>query len=93
MNNLTLHVKRKWFQQIQAGTKAHEYRLYNNYWRNRLEGKTFDQLTICLGYPDKDDAARRITLPWRGYEIQNVKCEEWDNIPQTVFAIRLHAAQ
>ena len=87
--DLTLPLKKKWFDQIKAGTKLFEYRIYNDFWRSRLVGKTFDNIVFTLGYPKKDDLERRIIKPWMGYEIQTVQCEEWDNEPQKVFAIKV----
>lgn len=86
---LILPLKRKWFEQIKAGTKPEEYRLDNDYWRKRLVGKTFDCVILTLGYPKRDDHERRIVLPWRGYTMKTIQSEEWGNIPQRVFAIKL----
>ena len=88
--NLILPVKRKWFEQIKAGIKHEEYRLHNDYWHSRLNGKVFDQVIITLGYPSRDDAERRIVFPWNGYVIKTITSEEWNNEPKTVFAIKLN---
>jgi len=87
--NLILPVKRKWFEQIKAGTKVEEFRLFNDYWRKRLEGKVFDQVIITLGYPKRDDNEKRLSFPWKGYIIKIIKSEEWENQPKRVFAIKL----
>jgi len=87
--NLILPVKKQWFQQIRDGKKTEEYRLYNDYWKTRLLGKTFDKVIITLGYPKREDTGRRIELPWRGFTIKEITHEEWDKIPQIVFAIKL----
>lgn len=87
--DLYLPVKGRWFLDIQNGIKPFEYRLYNDYWCRRLIGKTFDRIVITHGYPKRDDMSRRIIKPWADYEIQTVVSEEWDNIPQTCFAIRI----
>lgn len=89
MSDLTLRVEQKWFEQIKAGTKMFEYRLYNDYWIPRIEGKTFDRVVIIWGYPSKDKQDRYLYFPWRGYEITQVTSEQWDNVEETVFAIRL----
>lgn len=89
MANLTLPLKRKWFEQIKAGFKTEEYRLDNSHWRKRIEGKEFEKVIVTLGYPSRDNLARRIEFPWNGYEIKTITSEEWGNKPQRVFAIKL----
>lgn len=89
MSTLILPVKRKWFDLIKAGKKSEEYRLYNDYWKSRLIGKTFDKVVITLGYPSKDNTERRLVFPWRGYRITTIKSEEWLNEPNRVFAIKV----
>ncbi len=89
VEQLVLPVKRKWFTQIKDGTKTEEYRLVNDYWSKRLVNKTFGKVVITLGYPKRDDISRRIELPWRGYYKRTIISEEWNNISQEVFAIRL----
>ena len=87
--DLILPLKRKWFEQIKSESKPFEYRLNNAYWQKRLIGKTYRNVIFTLGYPKRDDHARRIVKPWAGYEMQTVISEEWDNIPQDCFAIRV----
>lgn len=33
---LIFHLKKKWFDKIKAGEKTHEYRIYNEYWKQRI---------------------------------------------------------
>lgn len=33
---LIFHLKKKWFNLIKEGKKAHEYRICNDYWLNRI---------------------------------------------------------
>lgn len=87
--DLVLPLKRKWFEAIKAGEKVEEYRLANDYWCRRLEGKGFDRVILTLGYPRRDDHSRRIIRPWRGYQMKTIVSEEWGNVPKMVFAIRL----
>lgn len=89
MSDLVLAVKRCYFDQIKAGVKLYEYRLYNAFWRKRLEGKTFDRVIITLGYPRKDDDSRRITFPWNGYDIIQRTHEHFGADEVKVFAIKL----
>lgn len=90
VKTLILPVKRQWFDLIKSGKKTEEYRLHNDYWRNRLTGKTFSKVIITLGYPKREDKERRIEFPWRGYRVTTIKSEEWDNEKKVVFAIKLH---
>lgn len=87
--DLVLPLKRKWFEQIRQGIKPFEYRLKNNYWKKRLEGKHYNNVIFTLGYPRRDDETKRIKKPFAGYEIQTVICEEWGSEPQEVYAIRV----
>ena len=89
MTALLLPLKRQYFEQIKTGTKTEEYRLYNDYWRKRIEGKAFDHITVTLGYPKKADTKRRIVRPWRGYEIKTIQHPEFGDKPVQVFAIRV----
>ena len=87
MKTLVLPLKKKWFLAIREGRKPFEFRLRNQYWRSRLEGRHYDRVVFTLGYPRRDDHSRRIEVPYRGYEIQTVVSEEWANEPKEVFAI------
>jgi hypothetical protein len=87
--NLQLALKAEYFRQIKAGTKTEEYRLYNDYWRKRLQGRTYDTLTLTLGYPTKYDDSRRLTLPYRGYTIKTINHQHFGSKAVKVFAIAL----
>ena len=89
MKNLTLAVKKEWFEQIKNGTKKIEYRLYNEYWIKRLVGKQFDKIIITLGYPKKDDKQKRLEFKWLGYKVEKVCHKEWDYKYKKVFVIKL----
>ena len=67
MTTLTLALNGVYFDQIKAGTKAFEYRLRTPYWTKRLSNGPFRRIVLTRGYPARDDEARRITLPWRGF--------------------------
>jgi hypothetical protein len=58
-----------------------------DYWRKRLEGRTYDRIVLTRGYPKADDAARRLTLAWRGYEVQTITHPHFGLEPVQVFAI------
>ena len=88
---LLLPLKRKWWDQIKSGTKVEEFRLANAYWTKRLEGRTYDEVILTLGYPTRDDLSRRIVLPWRGVTRKRVVSDEWQGSEREVFAIRLTA--
>lgn len=44
---------------------------------------------VTLGYPPKNDKWRRIVKPWLGYQIKTIVSEEWYNVPQNCFAIKV----
>ena len=87
MKTLTLPLKAIYFDQIAAGTKPEEFRLATPYWRKRLEGRTYDQIVLTKGYPPAGDAARRMTLPWRGCRLTTIQHEHFGPEPVEVFAI------
>lgn len=91
MADLRLAVKREYFEQIKKGEKAVEYRLYNDYWRNRLFDKNYDTVTITLGYPKSDDTDRMLVFPFRGGYITTIIHKHFGENPVAVFAIRLGA--
>ena len=89
MQTLTLPLCNEYFNQIQDGTKRVEYRLYNAFWRKRIEGKTFDTVTLMSGYPREDDTSRRIVRPWKGYTVKTITHPHFGNVPTKVFVIDL----
>lgn len=84
---LIIPVKGIYFDQIKAGIKPREYRLMTDYWRKRLEGRAYDRIVLTRGYPPANDLARRLTLPWRGYEVQTITHPHFGPDPVQVFAI------
>jgi hypothetical protein len=90
---LTLNLKGEYFNQIKAGTKTEEYRLLKPFWRRRLEGRQYDEVHICLGYPAKDDAEKRIIRPWQGYTVKTIIHPHFGNDPVEVYAIKVAAAE
>lgn len=86
---LTLSLKREYFEAIKDGSKLEEFRERNDFWKKRIEGKTFSKIVLTLGYPKSDDFSRRIELPWRGYRVCNLKHPHFGDQELEVFAIRL----
>jgi hypothetical protein len=86
MADLTLHVKREYFEQMRDGSKTEEFRLCTLFWKNRLE-KYYDNVVICLGYPKKDDHSKRIVRKWRGSVIKTITHKHFGSNPVAVYAI------
>lgn len=87
--DLVLPLKAEYFNAIKAGTKPEEFRLRTPFWRKRLEGKIFDRIVLTLGYPKRDDAQRRIILPWRGMRETTITHPHFGADPVRVYAIRV----
>lgn len=90
MTMLPLPLRGEYFDDIQAGAKGEEYRLCTPYWRRRLEGRSFDGIELMRGYPRRDDSARRLSRPWRGYTIKTITHPHFGPAPVQVFAIRVN---
>lgn len=73
---LTLHLKERYFFDIDQGIKIEEYRQATHYWRQRLQGKTFDVIEVCRCYPQRGDTDNRIWFCFDGYKLVLMK---WDN--------------
>lgn len=89
MTNLILPLRAEFFNAIKAGTKLEEFRRRNRYWRQRIEGKTFDRVVLTLGYPASDDHERRLVLPWRGVRVTTIEHRLFGPEPVEVFAIQV----
>ena len=89
MRTLTLPLKREYFEAIRDGSKTEEYRLCNEYWTKRLPSPFgfYDRIVLTLGYPARDDHARRIVRPWQGYTIKTITHPHFGATPVSVFAI------
>lgn len=85
--DLVLPLKAEYFHQIREGSKVEEYRLYNAFWRKRLEGKTFDRIVLTLGYPSRHAKDRRLIKPWKGYTVKTIEHPHFGDYPVEVFAI------
>lgn len=86
---LIISVNGVYFDQMRAGTKTEEYRLVTPHWSKRLVGRTYDRLTLTRGYPSREDASRRLTVPYRGYEVKTITHPHFGPDPVEVFAIRV----
>ena len=86
---LTLNLKGEYFDAIRDGSKTEEYRQCKSFWRKRIEGKTFDCIVVCRGYPPRGPSANRMTFPWCGYEIKTITHPNFGDDPVEVFAIRV----
>lgn len=87
MKTLCLPLKREYFEAIRGGSKQEEFRLCTPYWRKRLEGIAYQQIVLTLGYPARDNHARRLVLPWRGYVVKTIIHPHFGPDPVEVFAI------
>lgn len=88
---LTLHLKKKWWDQIKAGTKTEELRQATAYNVKLIGHGQFDIVAVLLGYPKKTDASRHLQFYWRGYTMRTVIHEEFGAFPREVLAIDLSA--
>ena len=58
---LTFNLKKEWFEKIKSGEKTHEYRIYNDYWGNRLLYKKLPcRCVFACGYPKKEDTTKKL---------------------------------
>ncbi|ELA6641059.1 ASCH domain-containing protein [Vibrio alginolyticus] len=97
MNNLkslVLNVNKRWFEEVKAGTKHKEYRVFNDYWKKRLlhaDGtpKQFKDIQYKLGYPKSGDTSKTLTFAWRGFDIETIIHPHFNNEPVKVFGIHL----
>ena len=87
MRTLTLPLKGEYFDAIKGGTKREEYRLATPYWRKRLADRSFDRIELTRGYPKREDASRRLVLPWKGYRMATITHPHFGPEPVEVFAI------
>ncbi len=87
--NLTLNLKREYFEQIASGEKIEEFRLATPYWKKRLENRDYEKIVLCLGYPKRGDMSQRIVREWRGAEKKFITHPHFGQDPVEVFAINV----
>lgn len=86
---LTIALRQEYFDQVVSGTKLDEFRLTTPYWEKRLANASYERLVLTLGYPAKDDAARRREFAWDGFKRITMQHPLFGPEPVEVFAISL----
>lgn len=89
--NLTIPVNGIYFDQIKAGTKLEEYRLVKDSWTKRLVGRVYEHVIMTRGYPARDDHAKRLVIPWRGFTVKTITHPHFGPDPVEVYAIDVSA--
>ena len=84
---LTLHLKNEYFNQIKAGTKREEYRLFKDYWKKRIHHNDFEFILLLCGYPKANDHAKRLVCHYTGHEVKDIIHPEFGENPVRVFAL------
>lgn len=92
MTTLHLPLKSEYFEAIRDGTKPEEFRLCTPHWAMRLEGRTYDEIVLTLGYPARDDHDRRLVRPWRGFTTKTITHPHFGTEPVQVYAIDVRAS-
>ena len=92
MSDLHLNVKQIYFDEHKAGNKPYEFRLFNEYWKKKLIGRSYVKIFYKAGYPARDDAERIIVLPYNGYIVTTRTHPHFGSDPVKVFAIALYEA-
>lgn len=87
---LTLHLKREYFEQIERGEKEFEFRLKTPYWRKHLIDRNYKTIRLVCGYPKRGEKSREIILRYRGWLPKIIKHPEFGKKPVRVFAIHVH---
>lgn len=89
MKVLYLPLKGEYFDAIKAGDKPFEYRLVTDYWRQRIEGRTYDRVVLTRGYPSGGGIGgiTRLTRPWRVPEVETITHPHFGPDPVEVYAI------
>lgn len=84
---LHLALKAEYFDAIRDGTKPDEFRLRTEYWRKRLEGRTYDAIVLTKGYPATGEVHRRLERPWRGFRLDTITHPHFGPDPVEIYAI------
>jgi len=91
MNKKILHlnVNGEYFDDVKSGIKGEEYRLFNDYWSKRLEGREYDEIHYKKGYPKNGDMSKTLIFPYNGYTVKTITHKHFGQEPVRVFAILL----
>ena len=92
MADLVLHLKAEYSDAIRDGTKLLEYRLFTEFWKRRLCGRSYDRVILTTGYPKRGDESRRLVRRWRGCTIETITHPHFGADPVKVFAIDVSEA-
>jgi hypothetical protein len=65
---LVLHVEKKWFDQIQNGSKVWEYREIKPYWTKRIEGRAYAAVVISNRQNTAFSDPAWLIFPWNGFK-------------------------
>ena len=93
---LTLHLKRKYWEQIRDGKKKYEYRLDTRYWRKRilrLDGSItkVDVVRLLLGYPERGDESKLLLRKCGGITRGSIRHKEFG--PDLVDVFRIDVSE
>ncbi len=83
MRTLYLPLKKEWYEMIESGVKAEEYREGKLYWCKRLVGKNFTHVKFSYGY-----TKRTMTFELERISIGKGR-KEWGAPDKDVFIIKL----
>lgn len=86
MNTLFLVIKKKYYNEILAGTKTEEYREVKPYWTSKLEGRHYDAVIFQAGY--RADSPK-FTIEFKGYSRKQMRHEFFGDRTVDVYAIKL----
>lgn len=89
LSDLIIPLKGVYFDQIASGEKVSEFRLRTDYWRKRLEGRSYRHVVLTRGYPKGGgvEGQTRLTRAWRGFAETVLTHEHFGPAPVEVFAI------
>lgn len=93
MKILRLNLKREYWEAIRDGTKNYEYRQANLYWMRRLSSNTYDEIHLCLGYPNRGETERILKRRWvASPPVIKITHKHFGQRPVNVFAIDVSEA-
>jgi len=87
--NLTLNLKKEYFNDIKNGIKKEEYRIVKPYWEKRLVNVDYDKIIIKMGYPKSTEIDKIMEFSWNGFTKKQITHKEFGEESVWVFAIKL----